>query len=133
MSKVTIIIVLIVQVITKPVLEDSHDWLRELMTFSIAVILGTGFRVAMKLRADKTITILSALLILVFGVVLGGIANYLMIFYNLNLPRPVIVCGVSLFGEFFAIWIEKKHGKIISKLFKKGTGIDVEDDKDDKD
>lgn len=128
MPKTTLLIILIVQLSTKPSLATPEDWLKEILVFIIAVVLGSGLRVAMKAKAREKLHVREVGLIFFFGVSLGAVANYLMIYYEWDLPRPLIVWAVSLMGEFIVLWLEKRNIKILDSLFKKGTGIDLKDE-----
>ena len=131
MPKTTLIIILIVQLTTRPTLATPEDWIKEILVFLVAVILGSGLRVAMKAKSREKMNTREVGLIFFFGVSLGAVANYLMIFYDLRLPRPLIVWAVSLMGEFIVLWLEKRNIKILDSLFKKGTGIDLSDKKEE--
>ncbi len=125
MNKTTLALILSVALSTKPQFGTLPGVLAEIAIFLIAVIMGTGVRIAMKAKSREGVTSREAGIVFFFGLSLGGLANYIMIFYGWVVPRPAIVWGVSLLAEFLLLWLEKRYPKLFDGILKKTTGIDV--------
>ncbi len=126
MSKGTLFLILLVQLSTKPSITDIKSFAAEVGIFLIAVMLGAGVRVAMKAQSRAGVSKKEASIIFFFGLSLGFIANYVMIYYAWDLPRPAIVWAVSMLAELILVQLEKKFPKIFDASFKK-IGLDLKD------
>ena len=126
LSKTTILFIFLLQIVTRPNIENIEGWLIEAGIFLIAVTLGSGLRIAMKAKSREGIVRKEALLIFFFGFSLGFAANYAMIFYGWNVPRPLVVWAVSLLAEFILIWIEKRYPKLFDSIFEKVTNTNID-------
>lgn len=122
------LVVCLLQMVTRPQLTDLEGWLAEAGIFVVAVLLGSGIRIAMKSQKRNGVSKKEAMIILFFGFSLGFAANYAMLFYEWNVPRPLIVWAVSLLAEFILIWIEKRYPKLFDSIFEKVTQTKIKED-----
>ena len=131
MSKPAILIVFLYQLTSLPHSMDAYtlfDIAVEVVVFLIAVALGSGLRVMMKAKSRQPYTRGEVWIIFGFGLSLGGAVNYALLWWDLNVPRPLIVWLVSLCSEFILIWLESRYPKIFDGIFNKATGIDLDED-----
>ena len=130
MSKSTLLLIIAIQLTSSPNLNTIEGIVAEVGIFLVAVGMGTGVRIAMKAKSREGIVTKDAFILFFFGLSLGFVANYTMIYYGWNLPRPMIVWAVSFLAEFILIWIEQRYPKLFDSLFEKVTRTEIKDGPD---
>jgi len=125
-SNPTLILICILQILIQPDINNPKGLIMEGALFLCAVVLGSGVRVALRVR-DKEIVSKSDITIIVFlALAVGFMTNYLLLFYKSTLPRIPIVMASAFLAESIMRYIEKTYPAIFNKGIQKFTGIDVD-------
>jgi CHASE2 domain-containing sensor protein len=130
MPKSTLILIVLVQITTRPKLDTWEDWIAEILIFLVAVSLGSVARIAFLYKKKRIDSFMEAGLIFLLGLSFGFLANVLIYYYNVQFPRFVAVWVASFMGEILAFWSDKRGFKMLDKGFEKLTGKSLEDGQD---
>ena len=115
-SNPTLILICILQILIQPDINNPKGLIMEGALFLCAVILGSGVRVALRVR-DKEIVSKSDITIIVFlALAVGFMTNYLLLFYKSTLPRIPIVMASAFLAESIMRYIEKLGRKLVWRI-----------------
>jgi cytochrome bd-type quinol oxidase subunit 2 len=125
-SNPTLILICILQILIQPNINDPKGLVMEGALFLCAVILGSGVRVALRVRDKEVVSKTDIFIVVFLALAVGFMTNYLLLFYKSTLPRIPIVMASAFLAESIMRYIEKTYPAIFNKGIQKFTGIDVE-------
>lgn len=133
MSKTTLIFMIFLQImLPNKVIENPSDLIIEALLFLLMIILGSGAKIALRIRNKIHTSTSDILLLLSFSLVVGFIAEYAMIYYQMKVPRGLVIVVLSFLSEVIVVRIDKASPKLIDKAISKATGTDVENQPEEK-
>jgi hypothetical protein len=125
-SNPTLILICILQILIQPNINDPKGLVMEGALFLCAVVLGSGVRVALRVRDKEVVSKTDIFIVVFLALAVGFMTNYLLLFYKSTLPRIPIVMASAFLAESIMRYIEKTYPAIFNKGIQKFTGIDIE-------